>query len=198
MNERPKDGNDGTHERVPPDVTVLLRQAGEGTLPQAQLFEMVYDQLRAQARAQMNHERSGHTLQPTVLVHEAWLRLGGNETADWQGRAHFFGAAGEAMRRILVEHARKKGTAKRGGGLQRLPLDALELQQCEDHGVVMQIDEALSRLETFDERLAQVVRLRFWAGLDEKETAKLLQLDPRTVRRDWKLARAWLTRELEG
>ena len=181
----------------PPDVSLLLQQVRPGAAPAPELFALVYDELHALAAGQMRREQAGHSLQATALVHEAWIRLGGNDSVDWAGRAHFFGAAGEAMRRILVDHARAKGRAKRGGGLERLPLDGLELVRLHDEGAVIAVDEALAKLEAFDERLARVVRLRFWAGLAEEEVAELLDLSPRTVRRDWKLARAWLSRELE-
>ncbi|MCB9897974.1 MAG: sigma-70 family RNA polymerase sigma factor [Planctomycetes bacterium] len=178
-------------------LTLLLTQADGDEPSRTDLFELVYGQLRELARGQMSKERSDHTLGPTVLVHEAWLRLNGPGGASFGSRAHFFGSAGEAMRRVLVDHARKKRSAKRGGRLERLPLDALELQQTADDESVLRIDEALTNLEALDERLARVVRLRFWAGLDERQTAELLELSPRSVRRDWKLARAWLARELE-
>jgi len=179
------------------EVSVLLNRASKGELPPGELFEALYSRLRALAGSHMRAERDGHSLGPTVLVHEAWMRLGSQDNADWKGAAHFFGAAGEAMRRTLVDHARRRGTKKRGGGLTRLPLDGLELVRIDDGDAVLAVDEALVKLQDFDERLARVVRLRFWAGLDEAEVADLLDLSPRTVRRDWKLARAWLSRELE-
>ncbi|HVQ26891.1 MAG TPA: ECF-type sigma factor [Planctomycetota bacterium] len=182
----------------PPELSLLLQAAGEGRVSQAELFPVVYAQLRELARQQMGAERTGHSLQPTALVHEAWLRLGGNDAVTWQGRAHFFGSAAEAMRRILVDHARGRNAQKREGGFARLPLDAVELAAADDPWQVLALDEALGRLEAHDERLAKVVRLRFWAGLGEREVAELLQVSERTVRNDWKLARAWLARELQG
>jgi len=181
-----------------PDLTLLLQGAGEGRVSQAELFPLVYGKLRDLARHQLGAERVGHSLQPTALVHEAWLRLGGNDAVGWEGRAHFFGAAAEAMRRILVDHARGRDAQKRGARSLRLPLDAVELAAADDPGQVLELDESMSRLEALDERLAKIVRLRFWAGLQEQEVAELLQLSPRTVRRDWRLARAWLARELQG
>jgi len=174
----------------------MLQAAGEGRVSQAEIFPLVYAQLRDLARRQMDGERAGHSLQPTALVHEAWLRLGGSDAVGWQGRAHFFGSAAEAMRRILVDHARGRNAQKRGAGSARLPLDAVELAAADDPWQVLVLDEALDRLEANDKRLASVVRLRFWAGLEEREVAELLQLSERTVRNDWKLARAWLAREL--
>jgi RNA polymerase sigma factor (TIGR02999 family) len=185
-------------EPPPPALTLLLQAAGEGRVSQAELFPVVYGQLRELARQHMASERTGHSLQPTALVHEAWLRLGGNDAVTWQGRAHFFGSAAEAMRRILVDHARSRNAQKRAGGFTRLPLDAVELAAADDPGQVLALDEALVRLEAHDERLAKVVRLRFWAGLGEREVAELLQVSERTVRNDWRLARAWLARELQG
>lgn len=183
-----------------PDVSMLLQQLGErpDDARRGELFEVVYAQLHSLAQHHMRGERAGHSLQATVLVHEAWMRLGGSDEVAWNGRAHFFGAAGEAMRRILVDHARRKASAKRGKGYERLPLDGLELFRADDGPLVLAVDDALSKLEQLDARLAEVVRLRFWAGLDEAETAELLDVSPRTVRRDWKLARAWLSRELEA
>jgi RNA polymerase sigma-70 factor (ECF subfamily) len=182
----------------PLDVSLLLRDVGAGGQPPEELFQAVYDELHGLASRHMLGERVDHTLQPTILVHEAWMRLGGNEQVGWEGRAHFFGAAGQAMRRILVDHARKRAQAKRGGGAVRLPLDALELVRDDDVEAVIAVDDAVTALERHDPRLAEIVRLRFWAGLGEQEVAELLSLSTRTVRRDWKLARAWLTRALEG
>ena len=181
-----------------PELTLMLQAVGQGRASQAELFPLVYAQLRDLARQQMSGERAGHSLQPTALVHEAWLRLGGHDAARFEGRAHFFGAAAESMRRILVDHARSRNAQKRGGTeRQRLPLDAVELAAADDPGLVLALDEILGRLEAQDERLAKVVRLRFWAGLGEKEVAEMLGVSERTVRSDWQLARAWLARELQ-
>lgn len=180
------------------DVSLLLRDLSRDEQAPQELFELVYNELHGMASRCMRGERPDHTLQPTVLVHEAWLRLGGNEQVGWQGRGHFFGAAGQAMRRILVDHARSRQRQKRGGGLTRLPLDALDLVRQDDAEAVLAVDEVVGRLEAHDPRLAEVVRLRFWAGLDERSVAELLGLSVRTVQRDWLLARAWLTRALEG
>lgn len=180
------------------ELTRILQAAGDGRASPEAVFPLVYAQLRDLARRQMSGEAAGHSLQPTALVHEAWMRLGGHESVGWQGRAHFFGSAAEAMRRILVDHARSKHAQKRGAGSRRLPLDAVELAAADDPWQVIVLDEALARLEQHDPRLASVVRLRFWAGLQETEVAELLQMSERTVRSDWKLARAWLARELEG
>jgi RNA polymerase sigma factor (TIGR02999 family) len=130
-------------------------------------------------------------------VHEAWLRLADDQAGFAFGsRAHFFKAAAEAMRRILIEHARARGRGKRGGGARRVPLSAIEIVQQADCGEILSVDDAIRRLEERDERLAEIVKLRFFAGLSEQETAEALGLSDRTVRREWTLARAWLRREL--
>ena len=154
-------------------------------------------ELRAIAGGRMSGERPDHTLQATALVHEAWLRLAGDQAGlDFQNRAHFLKAAAEAMRRILIEHARKRGREKRGGSARRVPLTAVEVASQADSGEILSVDEALRRLEGQDERMAEIVKLRFFAGLSEQETAAALGLSDRTVRREWVLARAWLAREL--
>lgn len=181
----------------PDEVTRLLERAGGGDSRAAgELLPLVYEQLRARARKEMAGERPGHTLQPTVLVHEAYLRLVGNHDVAWGGRAHFYVAAAEAMRRILIEHARKKGRRKRGGDLRRVPLDVVDLAERGDVEETVSLDGAVRRMERRDKRMADVVRLRFYAGLSEAETAAALGVTGRTVRREWAMARAWLLREL--
>lgn len=181
----------------PSQMRRLLKEAGEGDkAASADLLPLVYDQLRAIARRSMAAERDDHTLQPTALVHEAFLRLVGDRDVGWDGRGHFYVAAAEAMRRILIEHARARGRQKRGGDRWRVPLSVLELATEGNPDGILSVDQAVRRLEQVDERLARVVQLRFYAGLSEKETARSLGLSDRTVRRDWVLARAWLAREL--
>src|SRR5262249_48900097 len=162
----------------------------------AELLPLVYDELRKLAAHRMKAERADHTLQATGLVHEAYLRLVGNGELDWANRAHFFHAAAEAMRRILIEHARAKGGPKRGGGRKKLPLDVVDLATEADPDQILALDEALSRLEQKDADAARVLRLRFYAGLSVEETAKAVGASPRTVKRDWSYARAFLIREL--
>ena len=181
----------------------------------AELLPLVYDQLRRIAQQRLAQERPGHTLQATALVHEAYVRLAGAGAApheprvgddpssaspghlqSWDGRAHFFAAAAEAMRRILIEHARAKGRSKRGGGAARLPLSVVDLAEEADPEEILAVDEAIRRLEQRDGRLAQIVQLRFYAGLNHEETAAIVGASERTVRRDWELARALLLREL--
>jgi RNA polymerase sigma factor (TIGR02999 family) len=161
------------------------------------LLPLVYDELRVLARHRMAHEGIGHTLQPTALVHEAYLRLGGGG-AEFANRAHFFHAAAEAMRRILIEHARSRGRLKRGGSMRRLPANVLDLASAPDSEQILALDEAIGRLEQESPQAAAVVRLRFYAGLNIEETAEALNISPRSVNREWTFARAWLFQVLEN
>lgn len=161
------------------------------------LFQRVYPELKAMARRLMSRERQGHTLQPSALINEAYLQLApGNP--EWRNRAHFFGAAAEAMRRVLVEHARRRKAAKRGGGIERVTFDELNVEVHEPAADVVALDEALQALSQVDERLADVVRMRFFAGLTIEETAAVLNRSPATVKRDWTYARAWLYERMTG
>jgi RNA polymerase sigma factor (TIGR02999 family) len=179
------------------EVSRILRAADGGEdVEMDALLPLVYDQLKAIAARKMATERPDHTLSATALVHEAYLKLVGLQRLAWSSKAHFYVAAAESMRRILVDHARAKGTAKRGGGCRILPLDVVDLATREDPPEIVAIEEALSRLEEEEPRLAEVVKLRFFAGLDVSDIAPMLGLAERTVRRDWYLARAWLGREL--
>ncbi len=178
-------------------VTQALAALGEGRADAAdRLYALVYDQLRHLAAAKMERERSDHTLQPTALVHEACLRLLGGQADQWENRAHFFGAAAEAMRRILVDHARTRQARKRGGDRARLPLDAALEVSDETAGELLAVDEALSRLATVDPDKARIVALRFFAGLTVEEVAQALSVSTRTVKRSWSYAKAWLYREV--
>lgn len=184
------------------EVTEILArvEAGDGA-PSDELFAVVYDELRRMARAQMARERAGHTLEATALVHEAFLRLMGGAVTPWDGRGHFFASAAEAMRRILVDHARTKNAAKRGGGRGQVELDsgALETASLAD-GVVdlLALDEALTRLAEAAPEKAQIVKLRYFAGLTLEEAARAMGISEATAKRYWTFARAWLFRELEG
>ena len=179
------------------NVTRLMRHAEAGDEQAADaLLPLVYKQLRAIAQQQMSQERQEHTLQATALVHEAYLRMVGSERVGWRGRAHFFVAASEAMRRILIEHARKRGRLKRGGNRRRVPLSVVDLAADADLDEILSVDDAIRRLEEQDERLGRVVRLRFYAGLSVGQTAEALGVTDRTIRRDWLLAKAWLRRAL--
>lgn len=189
-----------------PRLTQILAQAAGGDEAAAsELLPMLYDQLRAIAQQRRMFERPDHTLQATDLVHEAYMRLVGEDRSDWQGRGHFFAAAAEAMRRILIEHARARARIKRGGDGQkaakRHPLEVgkvAELAVEQDPNDLIALDEAMTRLSAQDERLAQVMRLRIYAGLSIEETASALDVSPRTVKRDWAYIRAWLHKELHA
>ncbi len=164
------------------------------------LFEQVYGQLRAMAQQQMAHERPGHTLHATELVHQTYLRLYGSSQIDWANHRHFVHAAAEAMRRILIEHARGRSREKRGGGMARVTLSLVDTQTPtqlpEDSEELLALDQALRRLEEKDPRAADVVRLRFFAGLTIDQTAEAMAISPRTVKREWEFARAWLSQQL--
>jgi RNA polymerase sigma factor (TIGR02999 family) len=167
-------------------------QAAEALLP------LVYDELRRIAAYKMARESAGHTLQPTALVHEAWLRMIGDGNEQFQGRAHFFGVAAEAMRRILVESARRKRSLKRGGGAQREELDESHLVVAAPSEEILAIDEALDRLAAKDAVSADLVKLRYFVGMTMEEAAAALGLPLRTAERLWTYARAWLRREING
>jgi RNA polymerase sigma factor (TIGR02999 family) len=180
------------------EVSRLLRavEAGEPA-DLSTLFPLVSDGLRRIAARKMAQERGDHTLQTTALVHEVYLKLLGQEALGWRSKAHFYGAAAEAMRRILIDHARKKGRAKRGAGQIQLPLDAADLARRGNAEEILSVDEAIRRLEERDARMAEIVKLRFYAGLSVEETARALGVTDRTVYREWELARTWLRRSLE-
>jgi RNA polymerase sigma factor (TIGR02999 family) len=168
--------------------------------PTEELLVRVYDQLRRLARQYMSHERADHTLQATALVHEAYVRVTGTRHVEFQNQAHFFHAAAEAMRRILIERGRQRQSLKAGGGptgpRQRVPLTSVDLAVDMDGDEILALDDAISRLEKAAPDVAAVVRLRFYAGLGVEETAQVLGISPRSVNREWTYARAWLFREL--
>ena len=185
-------------EVVAEQVTRLLGDAQRGDERAAgELLPLIYEQLRQLAAQRMALERRDHTLEATALVHEAYLRLLGDSDVKWSGRAHFFHAAAEAMRRVLIEHARARAGVKRGGGRRRVPLSVLDLADEEQIPEILALDDAVSRLEKVSEGAAEVVRLRFYAGLSIAETAQAMGVSQRTVEREWACARAWLFRELE-
>ncbi|MFM9995663.1 MAG: sigma-70 family RNA polymerase sigma factor [Phycisphaerales bacterium] len=180
-------------------VTLLLDRAQRGDRTATdELFPLVYDELRALAARTLDGERIGHTLQPTALVNEAYLRLVGPADAGWQSRAHFFGAAAKAIRRILTDHARTKGRLKRGGGRAggRIPLDEALVVGDDTVPDLVALDEALERLGAMDAQKARVVELRFFAGLSVEDVARALGVSESTVARDWRFARVWLHKEL--
>jgi RNA polymerase sigma-70 factor (ECF subfamily) len=182
----------------PHEVTLLLsalssgdEQAGEKLIP------LVYDELRRLARSYMRRERTDHTLQATALVHEAYLKLVEQRSTNWQSRAHFFGVAAQVMRRILIDHARGHLRQKRGGEYEKVVLDEGLIFSPEQSAELLAVDEALKRLARRDERQARVVELRFFGGLSVEEAAAVLGISPKTVKRDWSVAKAWLYAELK-
>jgi RNA polymerase sigma factor (TIGR02999 family) len=181
------------------EVTRLLAAMNAGdSRASGQLLDLVYAELRELASRKMAHEPPGHTLQPTALVHEAFLRLAGDHQAQWENRAHFFGAAGEAMRRILIERARRYGRIKHGGGRKRVDLPEHLVADESRSAELFALDEAIDRLEAFDKRKSDIVKLRYFVGMTIEETAEALCVSPATVKSDWAYTRAWLHREVAG
>lgn len=179
------------------EVSRLLaawREGDAGALDR--LMPLVYEELHRLAHAHLRRERDGHTLQTTALIHEAYLRLAGKERPRWQGRPHFFAVAAQLMRRILIDCARRRCYAKRGGGARPLPIEAAETLGVARARELVALDDALDALGAFDPDLVRVVELRFFAGLDIAETADVLGVSPSTVSREWRLARDWLYGEL--
>ena len=180
------------------DVTQILQRVEQGDGKAAEeLLPLVYEELRKLATHNMAHEAAGHTLQPTALVHEAWLRLVGAPHQDWNSRNHFFMAAAQAMRRILIERARQKSRLKRGGDHQRVSLEELDLATNADSETLLLVEEALERLAAIDSIKAKLVELRFFTGLSLEEAAQVLGISNPTAKRYWVYARAWLFQEIE-
>lgn len=180
------------------DITLILRRLEQGDpLAADELLPLVYDELRKLAAQKMARESPGQTLQATALVHEAWLRLGGDRQPEWRNRAHFFAAAAEAMRRILIENARRKKAARHGGRGERVDLDSLDLAAGMEDDQLLALHEALDRLAAHDAAKAELVKLRFFAGLTMEQAAKVLGISERTAKRHWAYARAWLYREIK-
>ncbi len=179
------------------DVTLHLNRAANGDSAAAEdLLPLVYEELRKLAAHRMALESPGQTLQPTALVHEAWLRLVGDDDPKFEGRAHFFAAAAEAMRRILIEKARRKGRLKHGGDLQRIDWENLDVAVATDDDTLLGMNDALDKLATVDATGAELIKLRFFAGMSNVEAARVLGLAERTAKRTWAYARAWLHEEL--
>lgn len=175
------------------EVTLLLNKLGDGDQnAAAQLVPLVYEELRRMASQYLRHERPGHTLQATALVHEAYIKLAGQRDAQWQNRAHFFGVASQLMRRILVDYARAQLRNKRGGKQQKVSLDDLLLVSPDRTDELLVINDALARLEAMDQRQGRIVELRYFGGLTVEETAEVLHVSSKTVLREWNLAKAWL------
>jgi RNA polymerase sigma-70 factor (ECF subfamily) len=179
------------------EVTQILHDwsGGDANAP-SRLMPFVYDELRRLARVFLSKERGSHTLQPTALVHEAYLRLVDQTRVSWQNRAHFYGIAASMMRRVLIDHARAHATGKRGGAAIRLSIDDVQIPLEQRATDLLDLDEALESLAKFDERKSKLVELRFFGGLSDEEIAEVLGVSVRTVLRDWKTARLWLYREL--
>ena len=183
----------------PTDVTQLLHRVQKGDrTSEEELIRILYHELRRLAARQMRKERADHTLQPTALVNEVYLRLVRAPGINWQGRAHFFGFAAQLMRQILVDHARAHAACKRGGGLQKLELDELLVFSPEKSAELVTLNEALIRLEHKDPKLGKVVELRFFGGLTFEQIAEALQVSAKTAQRHWQLARAWLRAEVSN
>ena len=181
----------------PRNVTALLGDWSRGDRTALnQLLPLVYAELRHVAERQLRKERADHTLQPTALVHEVFIRLVDQRQADWQNRAHFFGVSAQVMRRILVDHARRHGASKRGDGVPCVPIDEAREVAASNEIPILALDHALSRLEAIDAELARIVELRAFGGLTIEEAAHVLSVSPSTAKRDWRTAKAWLAREL--
>jgi RNA polymerase sigma factor (TIGR02999 family) len=184
----------------PHEITRVLQAMSEegGGNAAAELLPLVYQELRRLAAAKMAHESAGHTLQATALVHEAWLRVAGSSHQTWQSRAHFFGAAAEAMRRILVEHARRKHSLKRGAGAERVELNEAVLVMAAPEDELLAVHEALDKLARVDPAAAELVKLRYFVGMNMEEAALALGMAKRTAENLWAYARAWLHREIKS
>jgi RNA polymerase sigma factor (TIGR02999 family) len=181
------------------EVTRILDRVNDGDAGAAEeLLPLVYDELRRLAAQKLAHESPGRTLQPTALVHEAWLRLAGSGPERWDNRGHFFAAAAEAMRRILVENARRKARLKRGGQWERVPFEQVQVATDSDPATLLGLDEAIGRLAAEHPQPAAVVRLRFFVGLSLPEAAQALNVSESTAKRHWTFARAWLFQQLAG
>jgi RNA polymerase sigma factor (TIGR02999 family) len=179
------------------EVTQILHAIERGEQSAERLLPLVYEELRKLAAAKMANESAGHTLQPTALVHEAWLRLAGNDASlPFANRAHFFAAAAEAMRRILIDRARRKSSHKRGRNAQRLDLDTLELAAEADSDLLLLVNDSLEKLEKEDPTAAELVKLRFFGGLTLDEAGRVLGFTERTAKRYWSFARAWLFEDI--
>jgi RNA polymerase sigma-70 factor, ECF subfamily len=180
-------------------VTQLLfdwQQGDQSALKK--LTPLIYDELRRMAHRYVQHERNGHTLQTTALVHEAYVRLAGQETPEWQNRSHFFAVTAQVMRHILIDHARRRRYLKHGGQFQQVSMEQASLMSEDRAAELIALDEALDELKNFDPRKSKVVELRYFGGLSLEETAQALEISVMTVRRDWRAAKAWLFRRMQN
>jgi len=184
-------------EPAPTDVTLLLKQLSAGDHDAVdQLVPVLYNELRRLAAYYLRQERSNHTLQATALVHEAYLRLVDQRAVEWKNRSHFLGVAAQVMRRILLDYARSHQAVKRGGPSPKISLDDAMVYGEDQTGQLVALDELLTRLSSMDPQQGRIVELRFFGGMSVEETAELLGISPRTVKRDWAMAKSWLSREL--
>jgi RNA polymerase sigma-70 factor, ECF subfamily len=184
-------------EKLPSEITQILHDWNGGdTDAKERLLPFVYNELKRQARFLMSKERQNHTLQPTALVHEAFLKLNEQTGVDWQNRSHFYGIISRLMRQILVDHARSHAAEKRGSNAIHFSLDDVQIPIEERASSILAVDEVLQKLAEFDERQAQIIEMRFFGGLNNAEIAENLQISERTVGREWQTARLWLFREL--
>ncbi len=183
----------------PNEITQLLNNWSNGDeLALEQLIPLVYEELRKMAKQYMQSQRIGHTLQPTALIHEVYVKLAGQQEQSWKNRAHFFGVAAQAMRHILVDYVRHRGYQKRGGNAQRVELDEAMIVSSERAAGLVELDEALTKLAKLDERKSRVVELKYFGGLSNEEMAEVLNVTTKTIIRDWQFARTWLLRELSN
>ncbi len=178
---------------------ILVEWSKGGKEASDKLMPLVYDELRRQAARYLRRERPGHTLQTTALIHETYLKLIDQKNVDWQNRAHFYGIAAQAMKRILIDHAKARHREKRGGAAENLPLDEARFVVSDETNVdIVALDQALTRLAAFDPRQASIVDLKFFAGLSIDDIAETLEISPATVKREWNSAKAWLFSEING
>lgn len=185
-------------EQPTPEITQILQDWNDGSAEaKERLLPVVYDELKRQARYLMSRERKDHTLQPTALVHEAFLRISEQTGIEWQNRSHFYGIASRLMRQILVDHARAHATGKRGSGVIDFSIDDVQIPVEERAAAILALDEVLDRLAKLDEQQAKIVEMRFFGGMTNEEIADSLGISQRTVSRDWETARLWLYRELK-
>jgi RNA polymerase sigma factor (TIGR02999 family) len=185
--------------RAPENITILLNKLSNGNnLVIDQILPLVYDELHKISSKYLKGEYRNHTLQTTELVHEAYIKLIGNQEISWESRAHFFGIAAKTMRQLLVDYARKRKAQKRGSGNKKILLEDVPLQFEESDDKILALDEALKKLETVGERSSKIVELRYFSGLTIEETAEILSISPATVKRDWNFAKAWLYREIQS
>ena len=185
-------------KKIPQNITLMLNDLSNGnTIVIEQILPLVYDELRKISSKYLSDEYRKHTFQTTELVHEAYIKLIGNQSISWQSRAHFFGIAARTMRQILVDYARKRKSLKRGNGITNFSLDDTQLVAGESDEQILALDDALKKLENVEERSSKIVELRYFSGLTIDETAKLLNISAATVKREWQFAKAWLYREIQ-